>query len=263
MAKKGGRFSKLELGENSKKIPRPHSAVEEYSDQYYLGLGLESYMNGRYEESIRIFSKAININRDFEPAWLGQIVSMLKHGDLKEANIWIERAVERFKYSSDVWSLKSLLALYMGEKKKALSLSDIALTKDKPTYHSWLVRAQVLLTLRTNGWDFCIDRALEVNPNDFIVLFEVGDIMEQYNKLSQAEDYFNQSVALKPKNAYVWYRLGLVRSKMGFGKRSLDCFEEALNLEGDRKEFRKAFKKAKKSGVLSRLFRKATSKSVA
>jgi len=82
------------------------------------------------------------------------------------------------------------------------------------------------------------DRALEelrtaaeknpYNPNPLSVL---GDYLEQENKLKEAEDHYQQAVAIDGKHAASWHRLGRVQVKRGEARPGLLSLARAVELD--------------------------------
>jgi Tfp pilus assembly protein PilF len=68
-------------------------------------------------------------------------------------------------------------------------------------------------------------------PKDASVLFNIGFLHEQADRVEQAESYFRRAIALQPNIDRAWYGLGLVLIKQGRLTEALDALKRNTELQ--------------------------------
>ena len=245
-----GRFSKLEINEVQ---PQPLVQEDEFSEENVLERAREAFSFGLYRDSLRLYSKVININQSRIEPWVGQILAMFRLGEKKEVSVWLDRAMEKFPDCGEFWALKALLTMWEGNKKKALFFSDKSLSYEKPSSQIWFTRAELLLQARRKDWEFCLKKALEGKEEDWESLEEAGLLLLRCGKFSQSQKYLTKSLEQNPQNPFSWWKLGEAQLQLGFKKKGIKSLEQAIDLSPERKDFKEGFNQIKKSGILGKL----------
>src|SRR4051812_19991654 len=103
------RFSRLEFEEP------PEARVEPLADPWpdldengCLRAADEQFRSGLYEAALVYYSRVLRFNKSREDAWMGQVRCLICLGEHREAVLWSDRGLERFRESPDLLAGKGL-----------------------------------------------------------------------------------------------------------------------------------------------------------
>jgi len=103
-----GRFDHLEISN----WPLPPNEVGPESgviDQhYYIEKAKAAFDDEDYERALAYYSRALQYEIGTEEAWAGQLRCLIELGELQEAIIWSDRALERFPRSAHVLAARGV-----------------------------------------------------------------------------------------------------------------------------------------------------------
>jgi tetratricopeptide (TPR) repeat protein len=77
------------------------------------------------------------------------------------------------------------------------------------------------------------DRAVTLNPNDFTAYYNRGITFERMGQLKKAIEDFEQAIALNPNNYMAHNNMGILYSRTGLYDRSIESFNHSLDLNPD------------------------------
>ncbi len=263
-----GRFSKLERGvvppklaEESAKaeqaVKQP-STEEKYDAPYYIKLADQHFFFGEFERALRFYSRALQLDNSKTYPWIGQIFSLLEMEQVKEAGIWVTRALEFFPEDSDIIALQAVVYAYRGMVKRAVGASDYSMSKGG-TVFTWLARGEVLLIAENKTAHFCFEKAMELSPaNDWKTPMRAGLIYFKHKQFSHALDFFQRAVSINVTNYYLWYHIGLGYWRLGFNHKAMEAFKRSLEHNPKFKGARDALDRALKTSIFKRFFRRLT-----
>ena len=63
--------------------------------------------------------------------------------------------------------------------------------------------------------EFNLKRALKIDPNNFIVLNNLGNIYSSKNELNKAKDFFLRAIDIKQNYSNAVFNLALINEEMG------------------------------------------------
>lgn len=259
-----GRFSKLETGklergelEKAGRDQRP-GAVEpqEYGYSYYVEKADEHFYRGRHEQALRFYSRALQEDNSRSYPWVGQVLSLLAMGQVKEADLWVNRAIELFPDDPTLLSLRALVYARKGMLNRAIGASDYALTRGSSPF-CWVARGEILLCAKSRNASFCFDKAIEeAGGENWKIPTLIGLIYFSHRAYSKALDYFRRACEIHPSNPYLWYHLGLCHDRLSFDGQAVEALNRALELDPGYREAQKALWAAKKTSIMGRLVRR-------
>jgi tetratricopeptide (TPR) repeat protein len=247
-----GRFSKLERKDEKGPLEPPAGTVAREStghpqhapdieDQNLYPTFIEEadkeFFVGNYREALRHFSRALQQENTHVYPWIGQISALIGMKQYREAELWSQRALEQFPEDPSLLSQRARVLALTGNLKRALGVSDYAMTKGATSW-AWLARGEVLLEGRQSNALFCFEKAMELaDKEDWRVPTLAGLAFSRHRQWANAQDYLRQAAERNAKNFYVWYELGRVQFEMGNMDRSRDSLSRAMQLNP---EFRPA-----------------------
>ncbi|MEW6556994.1 MAG: tetratricopeptide repeat protein [Elusimicrobiota bacterium] len=248
-----GRFDWLET--EVAKIQKASSEKERFDVNYYLQEAEKLFREGGYETALRSYSKALGEDPTAIPAWLGQVRCLLDLDELKEARVWVNKALEKFPESAELLSIKAVVLARMYEINEALVLSNRAISKKEPSKYIWLDRGFVLLSDNdeTNA-EHCFSKVLEGNPLEPFFNLRIGICYLDCKKFEKAKIYLEKCANISASNPLVWYKLGQCNEGLGFIDRALWCYEKSLALKPEfTKEVESVIQNLKGRGIFSKL----------
>ncbi|MCX7048654.1 MAG: tetratricopeptide repeat protein [Candidatus Sumerlaeota bacterium] len=226
------RFSNLELGdefhqEATQKAPAP---VEQRDEGFYLAQALEHWQNARFDQAMRLYSRALEFDPNLADGWSGQARMLIELGEYKEALLWADKALEVFPDNSDLLAAKAVAYVRLGSRKKALEFSDASIEKRFATVYGWLARGEVMLG--TKGWndEYCFLRAISSAGRDWFIRLLIARIYFFYSRYSQALVYARQALELHPTSPFVWHVIANSQMELGFRGEARRSYQEALKL---------------------------------
>ncbi len=238
-----GRFENLEISIN--KGPEKEDIIKGFDDVYYLKIAKEAQINGFFEAALKYFSRALNYKLEIPEAWAGQVLCLINLGEISEAIVWADKAIEILGEDSLILAAKAMALGRMGEIEKALAISDLSLKKQKNDPLQWLCRGDILIVSNLKTAEFCFKKAMECKKDDAFVFLRIGLSYISISAFSDALYYLNKSYEIFPKSPYINFLLGFLYEKLGIIDRAIRFYKEALRLRPDYKECHEAYLKIK------------------
>jgi tetratricopeptide (TPR) repeat protein len=224
------RFDKLEF-----ERPEEHTQkakVEprvEKDEKYWSRLADENRRNGNYENALRFYSRALEVDRTLVPAWVGQVQMLVQLQEYPQASLWSQKALEMFPSHGDLLAGQAHAECRMGNMKSAYALSDAALRQRGESAYRWQVRGELVVAGRQTKDRHCFDKA-QIADHDWLVPLETALIYCHYAVYSMGQQRAQMAVEKAPTAYYPWYVLGLCQAKLGFDTPALASFNRCLEL---------------------------------
>ncbi len=233
------RFSNLEFDENQQEQPQQsqsHSVQGNRSpvtdDFHYIKLGDDKYLLGFYEESLKLYSRALSHNPNNVDGWIGQLRMLLELGELKEARLWSQKSLELFRNNPDLLSLQAVSHCRLGDKTKALEFSDGAFAQQGGgSLYMWLSRGEILLATRGKQAEFALDKAASMKGfTEWFRLVLVARTYYFHRHYTRAMQKAREALELKSDSPLAWHLLGNCQEGMKQYKKAENSYREALQL---------------------------------
>ena len=260
-----GRFSKLETGKGKPaKAAEPSARVpveqlveaETYDYSYYIEEADKQYFTGHCDKALRLYSRALQVDNSQVYPWVGQVFSLLGMDQIKEADLWVTRAIELFPEDATLLSLRALIYAHRGMLNRAIGASDYALTRGGTPY-AWIARGEILLRAKNKNAAFCFDKALEVaGADDWKIAVQIGLIYFRRRMYASALNYFRRACAREMANCFLWYHLGRCYHYLSFQNEAIEALNRALEINPNYRQAERALSEAKSSNFVTRLFRR-------
>ena len=248
------RFNNLEFGSNSREEPRREVIKDE---AYYLADGLDLYQRGRYDLALRSYSKVLEYNAANTAAWCAQIRMLVELGELREAKLWADKALERFPTDPELLAAKAVCLARTGEPGPALAFSDASVEEKGDTPYVWLARGEVLLARNDSGAPYCFERALGLRPRDWTLHWLAARIHAFYNRFALALRHARLAVELAPEWAVAWLEVGRCEYALGLTGRSCESLAQARQLDALLPGLDEAIGTSHRETLTNRLLRRA------
>ena len=199
--------------------------------------GLDAISKNQYEKALNFFDEALRIEGNYASALLHKGHIYYFRGEYKQAikyyNKIIELNLDLATLMLELWVNKGVCHRQIGEKEQALN---------------------------------CYGRALEINPQDFDTIFNLGNVLSDLDRLDEALESYNLAIKLASEEKFEpskmmcnkglvliqmkrynealyiidkaieidpiyplsWYAKGLTYKGLNEPKKALECFNESL-----------------------------------
>ncbi|MBI5368242.1 MAG: tetratricopeptide repeat protein [Planctomycetes bacterium] len=246
-----GRFSNLEF-ESAGEEHREERAEEPLRDErHYLGLAVDRFHEGRFEEALRYYSRALEFDAQLAEAWLGQVQALLELDEPHEARVWADKGLEQFRNHAEMLAAKGVATARLGDPDTALALSDAALAEKGTSAYRWRARGDVLLSRRDRNVDFCFEKAVAEAPRDWFEPLAVGRVYMYYGRYAPALRHLENALARNASSAFVWESLARCLEKLALSARATQAYQHALDLDATRAEAKEGLARMEGRGLFA------------
>jgi len=257
-----GRFSKLEIDDDKlgKKKPEIEEAEPSYDQEHYINLGHKCFYTGEYESALRLYSRALTLDKTRIESYLFQIESLIALEQFKEADLWCTNALKVFPDNSDLLALKSLAIARTGSLRRAIYNSDSSMVKGSSIY-CWLTRGEILLLQKNNNAHYCLEKAISINKSDWRIIFKVASIYVRTKNYTRAIPYLRKCIEMEPTNHYCWYLIALCYFYLAMYSKMDEALDKTLELQPNCKPANDLITKYRNTPVIFKLIKRAFKKS--
>ncbi len=194
----------------------------------YKGFCLDKL--GYYEVALSCFNQAINILPK-DPEILTNTGICLCHlNRYTEALVHFENALRNGGGSPTLWNNKGFCLVKLGRYQEAYRAYKVALEQGHSKQVDLLCNiAATLVNLGSyqEALDY-FDRALQLNPDDHLLLNNVAICLEQQGRYDLALKCYEKSLSHDPDNATYLCNKGVCLSKMKRWDQALECLKEVV-----------------------------------
>jgi len=228
------RFRWLEFGDSEPAPPTPEEGAPGALGRTFLERADALLLEGEHERALREYARAVDEDRALFDAWAGQVRAQLAMGELPQARVWADKALELFPDSPRVVSAAALVLASLGATEDALRVSDRALELAGSAVPPalWLERAEVLLLAgRREPAQDCLDRVRSATGDDPDWQQRMGLAFLAGGQPELAQREFNAALERRPERAWLWFLAGRTARALQQHDRALFALERALALK--------------------------------
>ena len=202
------------------------------SDITYLNRGIAECRLGNYQEGIKDFDRAIEINPQYALAYYNRGVTKGALGGHDEAIQDYDRAIELDHQYVNSYVNRGASKSVLGNYQEGIKDFDRAIELN-PQYaeaHYNRGKSKVILGNHQEAIeDF--DRAIELNPQYTSAYSNRGVSKSVLGNHQEAIEDFDRAIELDPKNATAYYNRGNFKHKLGDEEAANDDFAKAVELD--------------------------------
>jgi predicted Zn-dependent protease len=214
--------------------PEPPAAADELRDEaFYLKKADEQYGAGHFEKALRYYSRALEFDPNLCAGWVGQVRMLIELGELEEARVWADKALDLHRDHPDLLSAKAQACARLGEPDRALAFSDLAMKGRGASAHAWLARGEAILASRRGDAAHCFEKAAVEGKGQWFVPALVARIYLYYAAAPRALAWAERSVGRGAGQPLAWLVLGHVQAALGLDGDAERAYRHALSLEPD------------------------------
>jgi tetratricopeptide (TPR) repeat protein len=227
-----GRFGRLDFSKTGAQVSGTES--EEWANMSADACAAAAddlFCRGRWEPALAAYSRALRFDRDYTPAWTGQVRCLIELGEHTEAVTWAARGIERFGNNPELLAARGLATVLSGDIAMGVSFLDGAVQQRSPSAWVWIYRARVLVRTDPANGRRCLLKARELAAADPILTQQIGKAYLDYRLAADAIAILRQSDQTLPGNAYTQYQLGRAYEEAGDKMSARTSYERAIAIE--------------------------------
>ena len=193
--------------------------------------GVSHHCLGHFDEAIKCYDKALEINPQLAEAWLNKGISLVKFGRFDDAIKCYDRALEINPQYAETWSNKGNSLGCLGRFDEAIKCYDKALEINPQLAEAWFNKGASLHCLgRFDEAIKCQDKALEINPQYAAAWGVKGNSLNGLGRFDEAIKCHDKALEINPQNAETWLNKGLSLEKLGRSDEAIKCHDKALEI---------------------------------
>ena len=248
-----GRFSHLEFDEERRRSQEQSDLKPMPSARTYLGEAQEAHHVGRFEHALRLYTRCLREDAGLVEAWVGQVRMLVELGELDEARVWSDKALEVFRGNGEILAAKAQSCARLKDYKEACACSDGSMKAPGSSPWRWQVRGEVLLARRERTFQMCFEKALAEPAADWFDRLIIGRICLYYGRAANAIEYLREAMTVQPANQLVWLTLGTCQDRLGMPGAAATSFERALEIDPQSPEAKDALARLESRSFLGSL----------
>jgi len=219
--KESGAYYKFGLAYLNENPPKTHQAYVEFikaveadpqNKDAYHALGHLYFLRQEYAKAIDAFQKALRIDPNFSEAsnYLGKSLEL--SGRDEEAIIAYQGAANNLQYETPQLPHWNLALLYKKQKRYEMALSELADVR-------------------------------RVEPNNSIVLHEIGDTYIKMGTPALARPFYEEATKISPNDHRAYYLLASFYLQEGLSLEASEAFQKVIELSPESEEAEESRKK--------------------
>ena len=217
---------------------RPEISGEVVADgptaENFVNEGDDFYAEGRYQEALVAYDKALEIDSDSHDAWNNRGWALDQLGKYSEALDSHDKALNIDPGSYNAWTGRGVMLERLGQYSKAIASHDKAL-KIKPDYDlAWYNRGVSLRKLgKYSEAVASYDKALEIKPDYHEAWYNRGNSLYELGKYSEAVTSHDKAVEIKPDKHEAWNNRGNSLYELGKYSEAVVSYDKAVEIKPD------------------------------
>jgi len=203
----------------------------------YNDLGLALVKQGKNDEAMTYFKKAMEINPRFIVLYNNIGLLLLNSGDLEQATQFFTQAVTYKPDYAEAVNNLGLAYARAGRYDAARTQYENAIKLDPSYAESYNNLGVIYLEQKQykEGWEY-VQKAIALKPHYATAYNNLGVISIHLGKFPEAEQYFRRALQLNPDYAKALNNLGVAVKQQGRVQEAMSYFSMALKLSPNYRE---------------------------
>lgn len=195
------------------------------------GKGLVLHNKGKYDEAIECYDRAIAINPNFAQVWYNKGLAFEEQSNYIKSIECYDKAISIDLNYIYAWEGKGIVFYIQGNYPLAIECYDKAIAINPNYASAWVNKgAAFLIQGKYDEAIECFDKAIVIDPNFAYAWCNKGLILGAQGKYDEAIKYYDRAILINPNFAFAWYNKGLALKKQGLYFESIICFQKAKEL---------------------------------
>ncbi len=205
---------------------------EDFNADEWFWKGRAEYARGDYEEAIKSYSKAIELNPKDDVAYNNRGSAKNRLGHWKEAIEDFDEAINIKPGNGVAWSNRGAVKDHLGLHKEAIKDLDEAIRINAENDSAWSNRGMAkdhLKQPKAAIKDF--KQAIKINPKNVSAWTNLGGVKIDLGEAEEAIQHFDRALELDPTHRYAWNNRGCAKNNIGKYNEAVKDLTEAIRLD--------------------------------
>lgn len=186
---------------------------------------------GKYDQAIAIYDRAIQIQPDCYEAWYHRGNLLARLPDYESALADYDKAIALFPEKYQVWYSRGWVLGKLQRDAEAISSYDRAISLEPDKYELWYDRGKALERLqRYSEALVSYGKATAIRPDDCQLWYDRGVLLSKSQRYEEAIACYDRVIALKPDYPQIWRSHGVVLEKMQQYQGAIASYDRAIAL---------------------------------
>jgi tetratricopeptide (TPR) repeat protein len=198
----------------------------------YNNLGTTLRAKGQVADAISTYQQALRVRPQYPEAQYNLANALLDAGKPGEAMEHFQIALRTLPASVDVHNNLGIALMNQGRRDEAIAEFRAALTLDPDSRQSHLNLGNALGN--AHQYDEAIQhlrRASQLNPTDASAHYDLGSLLLEADRLDDAIGEFRTALKIDPKSARTLNNLGIALGSQGHMREAIEQFRQALAVD--------------------------------
>jgi tetratricopeptide (TPR) repeat protein len=185
----------------------------------------------RYQETVESCDRAVQLRPDYARAWTHRGLALMQLQQFETALESLDRAVDAQPHHADIWNYRAQALIVLQRYQEAIAAYDRA-TQTKPDYGAaWNNMGFALACLeRYEEAIAAYDAAIKIDPNYAKAWMNRGLALVKLERYSEAIEAYDRAVQIEPDNADSWYNRACCHASQGQVDRAIESLQRAIAL---------------------------------
>ncbi|MDF0554162.1 tetratricopeptide repeat protein [Kamptonema sp. UHCC 0994] len=232
----------------------------------YIKQGEALYFEGRYQEALVSFEKAILMNADIDEAWYNRGNVLVKVQRLEEAIACYDQAIGLNRDYYEAWYNRGNVLMRLQRYEEAAAAYDEAIALKPEEYGPWHNRAAAMgrlqryqdaiasyekaLSIKSDDpevWHTraamlgklqryaeavaSYDQALTIGADRYETWYNRGNMLWRLQRYAEAITSYDKAIAINPDKYEVWYNRGAVLGKLQQYEEAIASYDRAISIQ--------------------------------
>jgi CHAT domain-containing protein/Flp pilus assembly protein TadD len=194
-------------------------------------------MEGRFEESIESYDRAIFFKYDHHNAWHNRGISLRNLGRYEEAIESYDRAISFQHDLQEAWNGRGNSLGNLGRYEEAIKSYDRAIFFKYDLHEAWNNRGNSLGNLgRYEEAIESYDRAISFKYDLHEAWSNRGSALDDLGRYEEAIESYDWAISFKPDLHEAWYNRGVSLANLGRYEKAIESYDRAVSLKHDKHE---------------------------
>ncbi|MCL5036112.1 MAG: tetratricopeptide repeat protein [Chloroflexi bacterium] len=186
---------------------------------------------GKFGKAIECFDKAISINPEYAVAWHNKGYAMEKIGKIDESVKCYDKTISINPESVDAWSNKGLALANIGKFDKAIECYDKAISINAEYAYAWNNKGVALGMIGRFEEAFkCFDKVISINPKFTEAWNNKGAALFKMGEFERAIECFDKAISINPKYGSAWFNKGKALQGIGKYEEAIKCYDKEISI---------------------------------
>jgi len=186
---------------------------------------------GKHEEAVASFDKAIKIKPEFADVWKSKGDALQELERYDDAIACYDKVIEIDPKSRYAWDLKGVVLEELERYDDAIASFDKAIEIVPKDAFAWRRKGNSLAKLgRYDDALVSFDKSIEIDPKDGLTCVLKGMILEKLERYDDALVSFDKSIEIDPKDGLAWRHKGIALAKLERYDDALACYDKVIEM---------------------------------